>query len=224
MTAWTPLESNPDVLNNLIKAWDVSGPFEFVDVYGLDPELLAMIPQPVLAVLLLYPVSVIEGEGTVNTESSLKEFPGEVFYTKQTIQNACGSIAVLHSIANNVGLLNLQDGGAFAQYFLKAKQKSPQERAKLLETDTAMKNGHESCGSEGQTEAPAAEDDVDLHFVCFVHKDGRLVELDGRKKGPIDHGPSSPDTLLNDAAEVVKEFTRKNPSVLQFNLMALASM
>lgn len=37
------------------------------------------------------------------------------------------------------------------------------------------------------------------HFVCFVVKDGHLYELDGRKHAPINHGPSTPETLLQDA-------------------------
>ncbi len=38
----------------------------------------------------------------------------------------------------------------------------------------------------GATEAPSAQDDVDLHYVCFVKtEDGTLWELDGRRKGPL---------------------------------------
>ena len=37
---------------------------------------------------------------------------------------------------------------------------------------------------------------VNLHFVAFVERGSRLWELDGRKGFPVDHGPSSPATVL----------------------------
>ncbi len=54
----------------------------------------------------------------------------------------------------------------------------------------------QAAAQEGNTAPPALEDVVDLHFVALVNKNSRLVELDGRKSFPIDHGKTSDRTLL----------------------------
>jgi len=55
-----------------------------------------------------------------------------------------------------------------------------------------------------------------------VNVDGALYELDGRKKRPINHGPSSASSLLQDAVEVVKQFMARDPGELRFTMTALA--
>ena len=53
---------------------------------------------------------------------------------------------------------------------------------------------------------------------------GRLFELDGRKIAPVDHGPTSKETLLKDAARAIKkEFVQSETAEgsINFNLLAL---
>lgn len=54
----------------------------------------------------------------------------------------------------------------------------------------------QAAAQEGATAPPALDEVVDLHFVALVNKNDRLVELDGRKSFPIDHGKTSASTLL----------------------------
>lgn len=81
----------------------------------------------------------------------------------------------------------------------------------------------EASGEHGQTACPDRDDKVDHHFIAFVHAGGRLVECDGRKVGPIDHGATTPETLLEDACKAIKaNFIDVDPTNLGFNIMALS--
>ena len=65
-------------------------------------------------------------------------------------------------------------------------------------------------------------DDTNQHFVAFVAREGRLFEFDGRKECPIDHGPTSETTLLEDATAVIQTFMDRDPEELRFTMVALS--
>lgn len=225
---WIPLESNPEVLNEFASqlGLDVSQ-HAFCDVYGLDPELLAMVPQPAMAVILCYPVTP-ESDAAQRAEDDRiqaeSQTLGDVYYMKQTIGNACGTIAVLHGICNNLNTVKIRDESFLKLFYDATAGMTPADRGAFLENPPPgapdIEAAHQAAASVGDTAAPSAEDDVDLHFVCFTCKDGALYELDGRRKGPVNHGPSSPETLLTDSVEVIKKFIERSNS-LSFNMIAL---
>ncbi|KAF3843343.1 hypothetical protein F7725_002192 [Dissostichus mawsoni] len=178
--------------------------WQFGDVYGLDPELLSMVPRPVCAVLLLFPVTEKYEAFKHEEEEKLKGQPqdvsADVYFMKQTIGNACGTIGLIHAVANN-------------QKHLEFEPDSPLKNIRVT---------HESSAQEGQTEAPSVDEKVNLHFIAFVNVGGQLYELDGRKPFPIVHGKTSEDTLLEDAVEVCKVFMARDPQEVRFTIIALS--
>ncbi|KAG0497408.1 hypothetical protein HPP92_002099 [Vanilla planifolia] len=222
---WLPLEANPDVMNQFIWGLGVpEGEVEFNDVYGMDDELLEMVPKPVLAVLFLFPYSPqvenerkdVHGQGLGSVR---KEIPENVYFLKQTVDNACGTIGILHAIGNLTSSIKLVEGSFFDRFYNSTANMNPFERAKFLEMDREMENAHSVAATAGDTEAKLY---VEEHYCCFTSIDGQLYELDGMKPSPICHGPSSPDSLLQDAVTVIKSKIEKNPDSINFNIMALS--
>ncbi|KAG9154316.1 hypothetical protein Leryth_000755 [Lithospermum erythrorhizon] len=218
---WLPLEANPDVINQYIWGLGVSSEeVECFDVYGLDDELLAMVPQPVLAVLFLYPLTPqVQITKTYNYYLHHLKMPSDgVYFMKQTVGNACGTVGLLHAIGNITSQINL---GEYYHCYLTSKRKNmdPMERAKFLENDSEMEEAHSVAASAGDTEA---SDDVYEHFICFSCVGGQLYELDGRRSAPVSHGASSPQSLLQDAARVIRQMIAKNPDSNSFNVIAVS--
>uniref|UniRef100_A0A1B6L6K8 Ubiquitin carboxyl-terminal hydrolase n=1 Tax=Graphocephala atropunctata TaxID=36148 RepID=A0A1B6L6K8_9HEMI len=224
--AWLPLESNPDVMNKLLVSVGVPEKWQIVDVYGLDPDLLAVVPRPVVALILLFPTSDKYEEHRVTQEEEVKSkgqtVSSDVYYMKQYAQNACGTVALLHSIGNNLDKIHLGDG-CLKQFFDDTKQSTPEERGEMLMKNAGVISAHQALAQEGQTEAPSPNEPVNFHFVSFVCKDGHLYELDGRKSFPINHGTCTSDTLLEDGAKVIQEYTSRDPDDIRFTVVALTA-
>ncbi|KAF5190672.1 Ubiquitin carboxyl-terminal hydrolase isozyme l3 [Thalictrum thalictroides] len=221
---WLPLEANPDIMNQFL--WGLGLPedeAEFYDVYGLDDELLEMVPKPVLAVLFLFPITAeTEAERILEKESVKKEPSDKVYFMKQTVGNACGTIGLLHAIANVSSEIKFAEGSYLDKFFKSTAKMDPLERAVFLEKDTEMEVAHSVAATAGETEAPNINESVDTHFICFTSVDGELYELDGRKSQAISHGASSPSSLLQDATRVIKAMIQKNPDSINFNVIVLS--
>lgn len=103
---YIPLESNPAVFTKLIHQLGVSDSLAFHDVLSIaDPELLALIPRPALALVLVFPTSAAYEQQKRKEEDSRDHYAlsGEderVIWYRQTINNACGLYGILHAVSN----------------------------------------------------------------------------------------------------------------------------
>ena len=52
---WAALESNPTVMTEFCHKAGVPSDWQVVDVWGVDPDPLAFVPQPVVSLVLLFP-------------------------------------------------------------------------------------------------------------------------------------------------------------------------
>ena len=227
---WLPLESNPDVINDYVQKMglDVSK-ISFHDVMSTEEWALGMIPRPVLAVIMLFPIKPSteehRREETERIRTNGQICSEQCYYMKQTVGNACGTVGILHALGNvqSHPLYHVTDGTYLQEFYATTANMTPDEIAAYLEADDKIEEIHASAAEEGQTDAPAPDEDVDTHFVCFSCVDGYLYELDGRKGSPINHGMVSEGMLLETAIDVVKQFMARDPEEVRFTIMALAA-
>lgn len=240
---WFPLESNPSLLNSYISklGFDTSL-YQFVDVFSTEEWALEMIPPGTVAVVFLYPITTVQEEFRNKEQdelSSSSSSPPEttntndatsaVWHIKQRIGNACGTIGILHALANIPEPLKVAaippDSWLGKFYNDCPLQLSSIAKAEVLESDNEIESKHDAATSSDQNQTNRGEinDKVETHFVAVSHVNGGLYELDGRKEGPVRHGDTTPETLLKDACgKVVRAFMDRDPQEMRFTILALA--
>ena len=121
------------------------------------------------------------------------------------LDNACGIIACLHVIYNNLGAdkIVLEEGSALKKFIDEQKGKGNAEIATAMENNKEFKERQSEYAKEGQSNQATEQSDVCHHFIAYViNGKGQLIELDGTKKGPVVIKEASTDVLGDSVAEV----------------------
>mmetsp|Transcript_22237 Transcript_22237/g.33913 ORF Transcript_22237/g.33913 Transcript_22237/m.33913 type:complete len:271 (+) Transcript_22237:96-908(+) len=224
---WFPLESNPQLINDYIDklGFDTSM-YEFCDVFSTEDWALDMIPQPVAAVLLLYPLTETIKKFEVDDTVAVEDMQDKVWFIKQRIGNACGTIGLLHALLNAPEPIRISKPDSWLSSFSDdcPIPLSPLAKADRLEGDSKIAKLHDAATSSesNATGRGNIDDKVITHFIALVCVGDKLYELDGRKEGPILHGPTTQESLLKDSCKVIQKFMARDPEEARFAITALA--
>ncbi|KAF4845039.1 Ubiquitin carboxyl-terminal hydrolase isozyme L3 [Colletotrichum siamense] len=230
--AFIPLESNPEVFNELISLLGAPPSLQFEDIFTLDDP--ALLPDKILALVLIFPTTptfearlTAEEAGAQDWMVEHNEEDEDAVWFKQTINNACGLYAILHALANGRAKDFLRPGSLLDNLLSITAPMDPAQAAMALEASTELEDAYSSIATKGDTAAPAsAEDEVDFHYICFVKSPdtGHLYELDGDRKGPVDRGVPDEEQRVDlgqKSLDIVRQFIAQGGDNIGFSLMAL---
>jgi ubiquitin carboxyl-terminal hydrolase L5 len=161
-----------------------------------------------------------------------------LFFAAQTIQNACGTQAILSVILNNdsadTNTPATKGGSGYAINIGNELREfkdftagfASELRGEALSNSSLIRTTHNSFArsspfaDETQREATGTEDV--FHFIGYVPHNDTLYELDGLQPYPISHGPCTLEEFPEKIIPVLQRRIERYPAgEVRFNLMAV---
>ena len=150
-----------------------------------------------------------------------------MWFAAQTIQNACGTQALLSVLMNKTGGDGgVELGGPLADFRDFTREFPPEFRGEALSNSDLIRDVHNSFARSSpfmsdETRTATEDDDV-YHFIAFTSVNGTLYELDGLQPAPISHGECKPDEFSDKVIPVLQRRINKYPAnEIRFNLLAM---
>ncbi|KAJ6117127.1 hypothetical protein N7512_006852 [Penicillium capsulatum] len=218
---WSTIESDEGVFTSLIETLGVQD-VQFEELISLDADTIRSLGS-VYGVIFLFKwtreAAGARAEAPIDGTYDTTATDNNVFFAAQTIQNACGTQAILSVILNhehpptplpsiNIGpeLHSFKD---FTTGFPRSSAAKPSPIPSPFAQPTTL--------------SPDDEAGADVyHFIAYTPVNGTLYELDGLQPHPISHGPCEPASFPEAVIEVLrKRIARYPPEETHFNLMAV---
>ncbi|SJL11889.1 uncharacterized protein ARMOST_15303 [Armillaria ostoyae] len=226
-----PLESDPEIFNELLYRLGVDTNLKFIDILSLDID--PDVPRPALALIFICPYNLPRKSDEEVLERVAKSpFDPRVFWVPQSIRDACGLYAILHSVCNSDTRKYILPNTPLSRLLEKASTlTSSPEIARILEEDSEIEEAHCSIGRRGSTPIPDASVNAAGQYLAFVplHEDkttGKRViyDIDGTRARRTDKELTpDEDALSEPVLELIREYVKDlgADGNLEFSLMAL---
>ncbi|CAN8095183.1 unnamed protein product [Discula destructiva] len=232
---WNTIESDAGVFTDLLGNLGVKD-VQFEELISMDPDMLAQL-HPVYGVIFLFkyptdtPYTSAEKplEGTFDHDAA-----NRLFFAAQTIQNACGTQALLSVLMNKQNANGPEgseagyiDVGEPLRDFREFTMALPPEfRGEALSNSELIRDVHNSFAKSSpfadETQRTSGESEDVYHFVAYTPVDGVLYEMDGLQPAPISHGPCAQEQFPAKVMDVLqRRINRYDTSEIRFNLLAM---
>ncbi|KAI1853544.1 hypothetical protein JX266_001528 [Neoarthrinium moseri] len=222
---WNTIESDAGVFTYLLDNLGVKD-VQFEELLTLEPDSLASL-YPVYGVIFLFKYPTNEPytstdkplDGTFDRDASER-----LFFAAQTIQNACGTQALLSVLLNKEGEIDM--GGPLRDFKEFTMMLPPEFRGEALSNSELIRDVHNSFAKSSpfvdETQRTGGETEDAFHFVAYTPIDGTLYELDGLQPAPISHGACTSGEFPTKVMDVLqRRINRYDITEIRFNLMAM---
>ncbi|PSR97167.1 ubiquitin carboxyl-terminal hydrolase [Coniella lustricola] len=202
----------------------------------MDPDALAQL-HPVYGVIFLfkYPTDVPYTSADKPLEGSFDhEAAVNLWFANQTIQNACGTQALLSVLMNKhnkdgpegpeAGYIDVGDA---LRDFREFTESLPSEfRGEALSNSELIRDVHNSFAKSSpfadETQRTSGDSEDVYHFVAYTPIGGTLYEMDGLQPAPISHGACSQEQFPAKVMDVLqRRINRYDATEIRFNLLAM---
>lgn len=203
---------------------------QFEELLTLEPESLAAL-HPVYGVIFLfkYPTDTPYTATDKPLDGAFDHDAAErLFFAAQTIQNACGTQALLSVLLNKTADGEIDVGDGLRDFREFTMVLPPEFRGEALSNSELIRDVHNSFARSSpfvdETARTGNEETEDaFHFVAYTRVGATLYELDGLQPAPISHGAcATPADFNTKVMEVLqRRVARYDLAEIRFNLMAM---
>ncbi|KAG4305496.1 hypothetical protein PORY_001052 [Pneumocystis oryctolagi] len=224
---WVPIECDPLILTQYLWELGISKDLKFYEIFSLDDSYISeFVSRPVYSLVFVFPVIELNKNDNLGPKTLFIKNNQNILWCKQTINNSCGTIALLHASCNGDARNFIVPGSLLSNILNEIQDLDIFSRSKFIESSLQLEAIHAKFASQGTTLVQNSSDDIPFHYICITKssKDGHLYELDGRNPlGPIDHGILKDNDLLGDQSiQIIKKYIDRRKNEFRFSLCALA--